>query len=300
MLLLVAVFVAGYATGRSERSAPVEVTVTGTPGEPGPPGEQGPHGEQGECGPPGEQGEQGVAGPQGEQGVCGPQGEVGPEGPAGPQGIPGPPGVTGSAGSPGTTGLQGEQGPSGLAGAPGAQGPVGPAGPIGPVGPTGSAGPQGPAGDPAPTLAYGAFIDTTDQANPVPNVARAVRFNTTVFSQGVRIVGGTKITVDAAGVYNLQFSAEVFKTDAGLDTVDIWFARNGVYEPMSNTRITVSDRNSASVASWDIMLSLGAGEYAELYWASADTGVFFPTVTGLTNPDRPGIPSLILTVQQVA
>jgi len=170
----------------------------------------------------------------------------------------------------------------------------------GPTGPTGPAGPQGPAGDPAPTLAYGAFIDTTDQTNPVPNVAQAMRFNTTVFAQGVRIVDGTKITVDTAGIYNLQFSAEVFKTDAGLDTVDIWFAVNGAYEPLSNTRITMTDRNSATAAAWDIMLSLGAGEYAEIFWASADTAVLFPTITALTNPDRPGIPSLILTVQQVA
>ena len=149
-------------------------------------------------------------------------------------------------------------------------------------------------------MAFGAFIDTTDQTNPVANVARPIRFNTAVFSQGVTVVDGTKITVAAAGVYNLQFSAEVFKTDTGVDTVDIWFARNGVYEPMSNTRITLSDRNSANVAAWDIMLQLGAGEYAEIYWSSPDTGILFPTVTALTNPDRPSIPSLILTVQQVA
>jgi len=68
----------------------------------------------------------------------------------------------------------------------------------------------------------------------------------------------------------------------------------------ANGRITVSDRNSASVASWDVMVSLGVGEYVELYWSSPDTTLLFPTVTGLTGPVRPGIPSLILTVQQVA
>lgn len=185
-------------------------------------------------------------------------------------------------------------------GAPGPIGPPGPPGEQGPLGLQGPVGPQGPAGPPAAPLAYGSFIDTTDQTNPVANLARAIRFNTTIDAQGVRMVDGSKITVDAAGVYNLQFSAEVFKTTAGLDTVDIWFAVNGVYEPLSNGRITVSDRNSASVASWDIMLPLGAQDYVELYWSSPDTTLLFPTVTGLTNPDRPGIPSVILTVQQVA
>jgi len=152
----------------------------------------------------------------------------------------------------------------------------------------------------APGHSFGTFIDTTTQTNPAPNIARTFSFNTTLVAQGVSIVDGTKITVDTVGVYNVQFSAEIIKTDAGLDTVDIWFSRNGSDEPSSNGRISVSDRNSSTVASWNIFVELSAGDYIEIKWSSADVDVSFPTITGLSNPTRPDIPSLILTVFQVA
>lgn len=148
-------------------------------------------------------------------------------------------------------------------------------------------------------MAYGAFIDTTDHANPVANTARPIRFDTTIHSEGVSVVDGTRITVEQAGTYDVQFSAQIVKTDVGIDTVDIWFARNGIYEPYSTTRVTLNERNNINVASWNLFVELGAGEYAELYWSSADTGLSFATLTGLTDPDRPSIPSLILTVDQV-
>ena len=164
----------------------------------------------------------------------------------------------------------------------------------------GATGPQGPSGAAAPPLAHGTFLDTTTQSNPVPNVARSFAFDTTLLSRGVRIEDDTKITVDTGGVYNVQFSAEIIKTDAGVDTVDIWFARNGIGVPMSNGRITVSDRNSSTVASWNLLIELSAEDFLEIRWSSADPDISFPTITGLTDPIRPDIPSLILTVIQVA
>ena len=125
-------------------------------------------------------------------------------------------------------------------------------------------------------------------------------FDTTVFADRIRVVDGSRITVDIPGVFNVQFSAEVIKTDAGVDTIDIWFGRNGASEPSSNTRITLSDRNSSTVAAWNLLVELNAGDYIELYCSSADTAISFPTITGLTDPVRPDIPSLILTVIQVA
>ena len=125
-------------------------------------------------------------------------------------------------------------------------------------------------------------------------------FDTTVFADRIRVVDGSRITVDTPGVFNVQFSAEVIKTDAGVDTIAIWFGRNGAPEPSSNTRITLSDRNSSTVAAWNLLVELNAGDYIELFWSSADTAISFPTITGLTDPVRPDIPSLILTVIQVA
>ena len=285
VLAVVSAFATGLAVGADEPTGVSSVASTPTPDDCEPTGVAGPVGPAGDIGPQSEQGE------QGEQGEPGPQGEQGEPGPQGEQGEQGEPGVPGPAGATGATGATGPQG------APGDCGPAGPTGATGPQGPTGPAGPAGPAATP---LAHATFLDTTTQSNPTPNVARAITFNTTVFADHIRIVDGSKITVDTAGVFNVQFSAEVIKADAGVDTVDIWFVRNGTPEPSSNTRITLSDRNSSTVAAWNLLFDLNAGDYIELFWSSSDTAISFPTITGLTDPIRPDIPSLILTVIQVA
>jgi hypothetical protein len=46
-----------------------------------------------------------------------------------------------------------------------------------------------------------------------------MEFKTTAESFGVTIVDDTKITVSNSAVYNIQFSAQLTKTDAGTDFV---------------------------------------------------------------------------------
>jgi hypothetical protein len=150
------------------------------------------------------------------------------------------------------------------------------------------------------TGAWGAFWDSTTQTNAGSTAANAMRLgNTDPNSNGVSVVSNSRVTVQRGGVYNFQFSAQFNKTDSGNDLVEIWFAKNGTNLPDSSTQITVVGNNGKMVPAWNYMLQMAAGEYIELYWHSNDLQMRILASTGQSDPPRPSIPSVILTVHQV-
>jgi len=147
---------------------------------------------------------------------------------------------------------------------------------------------------------YGAFCSTASQTNPVANISRSMQLETTEHSVGVSIVSGSRITVANAGTYNLQFSAQLEKTDNGADTVYIWFKKNGTNIPRSNTSIDVLKQAGGSgrfVAAWNYVDTFNAGDYIEIIWQSDDTNMqlAFDAAAG----NYPSIPSVIATLTQV-
>lgn len=208
-------------------------------------------------------------------------------------------GATGQQGIPGicTTGDIGPQGPAG---------PIGPSGSPGPTGATGAVGAtgaQGPAGV-SPVLYYGSFYDTSDQANNPVNTARAMTLNQVtngvngVIADGVNVVSGSRITVANPGVYNLQFSAQLYN-GSGAASVDIWLAKNGQSVSQTNTQEYIPANNRV-VAAWNFVVSAQSGDYFEFMWLSSDTNTVINSVASRTvnGYTIPAIPGLIVTVTQ--
>lgn len=248
-------------------------------GPAGPPGEPGAAGACGAIGPVGPTGEHGVVGPQGDQG---PQGE---QGPPGPQGEPG------------------ECGPPGPQGAPGATGPQGATGVTGPAGPTGATGATGPQGLPGGTIPgyFGSFDDTTTQtsngSDPAP-----MSLNQTAGSFGVSVADNSKITFANAGWYNIQFSTQLQKDKTKEQQVDIWLRRirGGVTDDLPDTNTNLLMGSTVKfVAAWNFLVEVQANDQLQLMWYSADNTMTVLYLPPQTNPDRPAVPSTILTVQQV-
>ena len=249
-----------------------------------------------------------ATGPRGPRGYTGPRGPRGFRGYNGLNGWNGEPGPTGSQGATGPQGTQGAQGQTGPAGA---QGPQGPEGPTGPQGIQGVAGATGPAGEAGPAAepwvpAAGSFYDTTTQVLIAANSAQPMTLNQAtdgnggVIARGVSVVAPGRITVAEAGVYNIQFSAQLDKTDAGTDLVDIWLAINGQNNPVpwTNTSVAVST-TLKSVAAWNFVIELNANDFVQIMWSSPDVNMRLFSQPAATNPTRPGIPSVIVTVTQV-
>jgi hypothetical protein len=200
----------------------------------------------------------------------------------------------------GDTGAQGPQGIQGIQGLQGIQGETGLQGLIGVTGATGGQGPQGIQGIPGSlTGYYGNFYSTLTQTNPVANTVNAFTYNSPAEGVGVSVVDDSRITVANAGTYNIQFSAQLEKSDSGNDSVDIWLAKNQNNVAWTNTRTWLIGNNAKQVAAWNFVITLAAGDFVQIYWAAADTKSRIYAEGVQTNPTRPGIPSVITTVTQV-
>jgi len=201
----------------------------------------------------------------GEIGAQGPTGLTGPIGSVGPQGIQGVQGV------PGTNGLNGQNGQNGINGL---------------------------------VPAYGSFRDTTTQQVDAVNTPKAMTFNQItpglngVSANGVSVQFSSHIVVARTGTYNIQFSAQLTKTDSGNDIMDIWLRKNGVDVPLSNSEITIT-ASLRQVATSNYIIDLAAGDYVELMYSSADIATRILAIAPQTNPVRPAGPSITVAITQV-
>ena len=147
---------------------------------------------------------------------------------------------------------------------------------------------------------YGNFLSTVSQPNAGATAANAITYDTTDLSSGVSVVSSSRITIANAGIYNIEFSAQLQKSSGGDDQVDIWLAKNGSNVANSNTTIMLHSNPGYEVAAWNFLVQANAGDYYELYWSSADTTAQIHAAAAGTNPTRPAIPSVILSVTQVS
>lgn len=149
---------------------------------------------------------------------------------------------------------------------------------------------------------YGSFYDTTDQPYTGNSSGQAMRFNTTAFTKYVEIVDGSKIRIRKPGKYNIQFSAQFEKSTGGTHPVDIWLKRNGTNVDNSASVIVVTDgsgEGSRIIAAWNFFVEASANDDYEIRWWSDNANVNIIADPAQTNPARPAIPSIILTVNQI-
>lgn len=214
-------------------------------------------------------------------------------------------GPTGSDGATGTTGDSGDIGKTGPAGATGATGATSATGTTGTTGAIGATGATGPVG-PAFSGHYGTFYDTSIQTNPIADTARSVMLNEVtngvngVIASGVSVVSGSRITLANAGVYNLEFSIQIDKSDGGSDDIDVWLAKNGTNVLWTNTMQTlVGSAGEKYIAAWNFVVNAQAGDYFELMWSSPDTAMRLVSAPAQVSPVRPGVPIVMISVMQV-
>ena len=135
----------------------------------------------------------------------------------------------------------------------------------------------------------------------VTNAIYSMSFSTTDFANGVSISGSSRsqIKISNTGIYDLQFSAQLSKTNNSNNTVYIWLAKNGNNVSDSNTGITLGGgQNDSSIASWNFYLSASAGDYYELRMAGTDNNAV--VLYNETPTLGPAVPSVILTVGRIA
>jgi len=152
---------------------------------------------------------------------------------------------------------------------------------------------------------YGAFSDYTDQTTTA-NTATLMALSTTDFSNKVTI-NASKITVQSAGIYNLQFSAQFQNTDNAIQDISIWLRQNGTDIPGSTGLVSIPARKSASageeahqITGWNYYVSMAANDYIEIYWSTTNASVTIQTYAASTGPVRPSTASVVATMSFVS
>jgi hypothetical protein len=152
---------------------------------------------------------------------------------------------------------------------------------------------------------YGAFSSFVDQTTTA-NTATLMTLNTTDFANGVSI-SSSKITVVNPGIYNLQFSAQFQNTDNQIQDISIWLKQNGVDIVGSTGLVSIPARKSASageeahqITGWNYFVSMGAGDYIEIYWSTTLASVTIQTYAAGTGPVRPSTASVVATMSFVS
>lgn len=147
---------------------------------------------------------------------------------------------------------------------------------------------------------YGAFSDSTIQFNNTAASYNVMQFNTIEEAFGVSILNNSQVAVSHSGVYNIQFSAQIIKTDSGTDYINIWLNKNGIAVSNTDTSVALIGNDDKVVAAWNFVLSLAANDYIELAWQSADPDIQIYAQPKNPFSPAPAIPSVILTVTQQA
>jgi len=153
-------------------------------------------------------------------------------------------------------------------------------------------------------LPYGAFSDFTSQTTTA-NTATLMALNTTDFSNTVTLVTGSKLTVANAGIYNLQFSAQLQNLDNAPQDVFIWLKQNGTDIVGSTGKVGMPARKSAGVPfhdikGWNYFLSMSAGDYVQIYWSTTNASVTIETYAASGTPTKPSTASVVATLSFVS
>lgn len=149
---------------------------------------------------------------------------------------------------------------------------------------------------------YGSYYDTTTQTIAVINTAYPITLNNVANKIGngpmqygvYRGSPTSRVYVDNTADYNIQFSLQLYSSNASAKNVSIWLRVNGTNVADSATVISIKDNGTATVAAWNFVINLAAGDYFELVWSADSTAVSIQF--SAASAPRPAIPGVILTV----
>ncbi len=171
------------------------------------------------------------------------------------------------AGATGPTGPTGPQGIQGVAGATGPTGPTGPQGIQGAVGATGPTGPTGPAGENG-LGAYGGKYNDTAQILALTNgVPTTIELPTDMPNNNVQYTPANSITINEAGDYEINYSANVTSTNSS--TIALAVRDNGTAIDSATLTNTFSDGEN-NIYSGSVIRTLAAGDVIDMTLTSTE------------------------------
>jgi len=145
---------------------------------------------------------------------------------------------------------------------------------------------------PQPARYYGDATSVTLQTAAVINTAYAVGFNVPRTEFGVRVVSTSRITFDNAGRYLILATLQANLAAGPAGTINTWLRFDGSTSVTNSA--TLTQIAAPTTLSLSYLVSVAAGQYAEVMWAVSDVDIQLQT-TAAAAP-VPAVPSAALTV----
>ena len=122
---------------------------------------------------------------------------------------------------------------------------------------------------------YGRFARTTNFTFAATNTAYAIDFTSTEITNGAELVDGSQIQVDQSGFFQIDINLQADASGGGFSDAVLycWVRQNGVDVDNSTRRQGLLGSAPSSTFSYNIALSLAAGDTIEIMVAADDTGV---------------------------
>ena len=150
---------------------------------------------------------------------------------------------------------------------------------------------------------YGSFEQRADVTFATVNTPQVLTLSDSDFTIGMSLASN-QITVDYAGVYDLQVSALFVNTDVQIHEAYLWVRVNGTDVPHTATKFSVVESHGGIDGYMPINIhhpiELNANDYLEVVGSVDNTGIYLENYTAQTTPFvRPSIPALMVNLQMI-
>lgn len=158
---------------------------------------------------------------------------------------------------------------------------------------------------------YGSNQSTHASGTPVgsaqgstANVATLLLMNTTDYTSGVSLTASSELLFAHAGVYNIQFSAQLFNSGNAPDNFTIWLKKNGTDIPATASIATTPEVHGgipgAGIVAANFYVDVLVNDKIQFYWSSDSSYTVIATYPSDGLPVHPASPGFVATVTQVA
>jgi hypothetical protein len=151
------------------------------------------------------------------------------------------------------------------------------------------------------------LMSDQDQTSAGITSANILTYNQPVITQGIRVENTDEIWFEQAGQYLVTFTLQVSNRSNAVQEFEVWAAYNGTDYPLSNTRFDIPARKSSDIWAHVVPAITGiftvtnpATEYLTIRWWASSVDVFLEHYAANTNPTRPAIPSVIMTINCIS
>ena len=150
---------------------------------------------------------------------------------------------------------------------------------------------------------YGTFEERADITFATVDTPQILNLSESEYTVGMSLASN-RITVDYAGIYDVDISALMSNQDNQIQDAFIWVRKNGTDVPHSATKFSVVESHGGVDGYMPINvnhpLELDANDYVEVVASVDNTGIYLGNYVAQTTPFvRPAIPALMVNLQMI-